>query len=288
MEPKKYGAANAFRRALEDRLKDLAGKEGTDLHRLRRQVAFDRLLARLFSSDQAPWVLKGGYAMELRLDTARSTRDVDLTLRSTAVASKNSTERNAAILQLLQDYAAIDMRDFFTFIIGQVMMELDAPLYGGARYPVEARMDGRPFASFHVDVAVGDVLIEPLEEMEGKDWLGFAGIAPATLQAISAEQQFAEKLHAYTLPRQNPNSRVRDLVDMVLLIESGELSKPKLSKAIEATFQRRKTHELPKELTSPPPNGAEPFAALTANCGLSENVDQGFERLRKFLETGAG
>lgn len=38
--------------------------------RLRRQVAFDRLLARLFQVGEPlglPWVLKGGYAMELRI-----------------------------------------------------------------------------------------------------------------------------------------------------------------------------------------------------------------------------
>jgi len=144
-------------------------------------------------------------------------------------------------------------------------------------------MAGRPFANFHVDIAVGDILMEPLDEMEGKDWLGFAGIAPASLQAISAEQQFAEKLHAYTLPRQNPNSRVRDLVDMVLLIESGGLSKPKLNKAIEGTFQRRKTHELPKELTPPPPNWTQPFAALALDCGLNENIGQAFNLLKTFF-----
>jgi hypothetical protein len=48
MEPKKYATAAAFRRALEDRLQDIARKESVDLQRLRRQVAFDWLLARLF------------------------------------------------------------------------------------------------------------------------------------------------------------------------------------------------------------------------------------------------
>lgn len=48
IEPKKYATPAAFRRALEDRLQAIAKKEGIDLQRLRRQVAFDRLLARLF------------------------------------------------------------------------------------------------------------------------------------------------------------------------------------------------------------------------------------------------
>jgi hypothetical protein len=43
VESKRYATAAAFRRALEDRLKEIAGKQGVDLQRLRRQVAFDRL-----------------------------------------------------------------------------------------------------------------------------------------------------------------------------------------------------------------------------------------------------
>jgi hypothetical protein len=41
--------AGAFRAALETRLQTRARKQGIDLQRLRRQVAFDRFLARMFS-----------------------------------------------------------------------------------------------------------------------------------------------------------------------------------------------------------------------------------------------
>jgi len=47
IEPRKYATATAFRRALEDRLKEVSLREGPDIQRLRRQVAFDRPLARL-------------------------------------------------------------------------------------------------------------------------------------------------------------------------------------------------------------------------------------------------
>jgi len=64
---------------------------------------------------------------------------------------------------------------------------------------------------------------------------------------IPREQQFAEKLHAYTLPRQGAtNTRVRDLVDMVLLIHSATLDRDRVTEAIRVTFERRKTHPLPK------------------------------------------
>src|ERR1700731_3533745 len=68
--------AGAFRRALEERLKKTSQTDQTDINRLRRQVSFDRLLARLFRDDSVPWVLKGGYALELRFKTARSMVDI--------------------------------------------------------------------------------------------------------------------------------------------------------------------------------------------------------------------
>ena len=61
---------------------------------------------------------------------------------------------------------------------------------------------------------------------------------------IAREQQFAEKIHAYTLPRNAANSRVKDLVDLALLIGSGELDKRRILEALRLTFERRGTHDL--------------------------------------------
>ena len=54
-----YASAGAFRKALEERLKSESRSRQMDINRLRRQVSFDRLLARLFRTDSVPWVLKG-------------------------------------------------------------------------------------------------------------------------------------------------------------------------------------------------------------------------------------
>lgn len=132
MSSKTYRSAADFRRALEDRLQDIAKKEGIDLQRLRRQVAFDRLLARLFKDGQErtlPWVLKGGYAMELRIRSARTTKDIDLTLRVSNASIRDSRSKNDALLQQLQDAAALDFGDFFVYTVGQPMADLDAAPY---------------------------------------------------------------------------------------------------------------------------------------------------------------
>jgi hypothetical protein len=279
---RRYASAKAFRRALEDRLARLAAKEGVDVLRLRRQVAFDRFLCRLCGGPDAPWLLKGGYAMELRIKSARTTRDVDLGIRQIEPWDA------ARILEALRETAGGDLQDYFVFLIGESMLDLDAAPYGGARFPVEARMDGRLFAKFHVDVSAGDVLCEPYEMLEGRDWLGFAGIGARRFVAVSREEQFAEKLHAYTLPRETaPNSRVRDLVDMTLLAKLGGLEVKRLRHAIRDTFRRRKTHEVPERLPPPPGFWAKPFAELAAECGLEPDITLHFEALVSFLE-GAG
>jgi hypothetical protein len=289
MEPKRYATAAAFRRALEDRLQDIAGKESVDLQRLRRQVAFDRLLARLFQAAQPralPWVLKGGYAMELRIKAARTTKDIDLTMRSArSSGEKKDDNKNLAVLEKLQEAAAFRSDDFFVYTIGEPISDLDAAPYGGARFPVEARLDGRVFVGFHLDVGMGDAVMEPLEIIEGRNWLGFAGIASPLLYMISREQQFAEKLHAYTLPRLGAvNSRVRDLVDMVLLIESGTLVRDKIVEAVRVTFERRESHLLPNALPTPPAEWQGPYLALARECGLTGQVEDAFAALRSFAE----
>ncbi|HXW54689.1 MAG TPA: nucleotidyl transferase AbiEii/AbiGii toxin family protein [Candidatus Cybelea sp.] len=289
MQPKKYTTAAAFRRALEDRLQDIARKENVDLQRLRRQVAFDRLLARLFRTEQPralPWALKGGYAMEVRIKAARTTKDIDLTMRSVFKSgNKNAEKNNLAVLEKLQEAAAFKGDDFFLYTIGEPISDLEAAPYGGARFPVEARLDGRVFVGFRLDVGIGDAVMEPLEVVEGRNWLGFAGIAPPSLHMISSEQQFAEKLHAYTLPRSGAvNSRVRDLVDMVLLIESGTLKTNKVSEAIHVTFERRKTHSLPKTLPAPPAEWQRPYQALALECGLPRPIEDALSILRSFTE----
>ena len=281
--PKTYATAGAFRRALEERLKNLSMTEEVDVNRLRRQVSFDRLLARLFRDDAAPWVLKGGYALELRFKSARSTIDIDLTVqRVTGAADDRDAVR--AIREMLQARADVPFDDWFEFTIGAPTMDLLAAPYGGARYSIEARMDGRIFARFHLDAGVGDVILQPLEAVECHDWLSFAGIESPRVWVISREQQVAEKIHAYTLPRSSQNSRVKDLADMALLIGDGQLDRQRVVNALQLTFARRGTHPLPANLSAPPEDWQTPFRVLAEECGIDSNIVTVFESVREFYE----
>ena len=255
-----------------------------DLNRLRRQVSFDRLLARLFWEESAPWVLKGGYALELRFKAARSTVDIDLTLQRVVTAVPEGGDTNQIVREMLQRVADIFLGDSFEYVIGPPVMDLTAAPYGGARYPVEARMDARIFARFHLDAGIGDVVMQPHETIVCRDWLGFAGIAPSSVRMIAREQQFAEKIHAYTLPRSAQNSRVKDLVDLALLIGSGGLDARRILEALRLTFERRGTHDLPTGLVPPPADWQIPYRALAEECGLPTDIVAAFDGVQQFLE----
>lgn len=110
MKKQPYMDAGSFRQALEARLNKMAKAQGADIQRLRRQVAFDRLLCRLFCYADSPWLLKGGYAMELRLEESRTTRDIDLTACRPIGGRGKLHER---ILWLLQEAASEDLNDSF-------------------------------------------------------------------------------------------------------------------------------------------------------------------------------
>jgi len=267
---------------LEERLKRASLTDQIDPNRLRRQVSFDRLLARLFREDPAPWVLKGGYALELRFKAARSTVDIDLTVQR--VAASAGGDENQVVRQMLQSAAAVALGDWFEFTIGPPVMDLTAAPYGGARYPIEARLDERILARFHLDAGIGDVVMRPLETIVCRDWLGFAGIESSRVLMIAREQQFAEKIHAYTLPRNAANSRVKDLVDLALLIGSGGLDKQRILEALRLTFERRGTHDLPANLLPPPADWQVPFHALAEECGLPTDGAGVFAGVQKFVE----
>ena len=96
--------------------------------------------------------MKGGYALELRFKAARSTVDIDLTVQR--VAASVSGDQNQIVREMLQSAADISLGDWFEFAVGPASMDLTAAPYGGARYPVEARMDERVFARFHLDAAL--------------------------------------------------------------------------------------------------------------------------------------
>jgi hypothetical protein len=278
-----FATPAAFKASLEARLKNVAAQRGTNINSLRLKLVIERLLARLFASPNPPWFLKGGYAMELRYrPRARTTRDIDLTCAGDSATPLAA--RLVAIRDQMQEAAEADLHDFLSFQIGAPRTELAGAPLGGARFPCEAFLAGKTYGRFHIDLGFGDDPGDAPEILTGDDLMAFADIPPAKVMAIPIPQQFAEKIHAYTKPwGDRENMRTKDLVDLLLLIETQSVSPGEVALAARRTFARRATHELPNTLPKPPTIWADDLKVLADEAKIAaKELDPAYEILSRF------
>jgi hypothetical protein len=274
-----YSSPEAFKQALEQRLR-ASVKTGPAFTRKRQLLVFDRFLARVIAILGDAATLKGGLVLELRLDRARTTKDIDLRL----------TGSPGAILSKLQEAARCQLGDFMTFEIepheDHPEIRNDGMQYDGLRFRAECKLAGKPYGQpFGVDVAFGDPILGEPDIVMGEDTLAFAGIAPPRLRLYPIETHIAEKLHAYTMPRTRPNSRVKDLPDIALLATAQRIEAKRLHQALEQTFGFRKTHSLPAMLPEPLPAWAMPYAMMAREDQLAwATLDEVTQAAKAFLD----
>lgn len=278
MTPRTYASPEAFKQALEQRLRSSA-KTGAEFARKRQLLVFDRFLARiaLVLGDAA--TLKGGLVLELRLERARTTKDVDLRM----VGSPDD------VLAKLQEAGRKNLGDFMTFEVvpddDHPEIQNDGMQYDGLRFRAECKLAGKLYGQpFGVDVAFGDPILGEPEVIVAEDVLAFAGIAPPTLRLYPIETHIAEKLHAYTMPRTRPNSRVKDLPDIALLATAQPIDAKRLRAALEQTFAFRKTHALPATVPSPIEAWRTPYEAMAREDQLAwPTLDEVTKAAQAFL-----
>jgi hypothetical protein len=262
----------------------IAEKEGQEIMRLRRQFTFDRFLCRVFHGETNTVMLKGGYAIELRVTEARTTKDIDLCMKKVRGAAPSPEELHS----FFQDKASLQLGDYMIFKVFPPSRLLTNAVYGGCRFTVDAAMAGRLFAKFSLDVSIGDGWIDDQDSLKPHDWLAFAGVPSLGFPATTVEQQLAEKIHSYTMPRQKPNSRVKDLVDIVLLTRNFKINKKRMADSLKRIFKLRKTHSIPGELTPPPAAWGKKFSELADESELKLDLAGAFSLLKVFYENIAG
>lgn len=278
----KYRTAEAFRTALEQRLKNEAAAGGAALIRLRKRAAFERFLARLTAAETGGWVLKGAFALELRLGLrTRATKDIDL---ARADDEEAATEHlNAA--------TAVDLGDFFSFDVRRTPALDAAAGFHAVRYAVRADLAGRRFEQFPVDVALSESPSSEVERLLAPNSLEFAEVSAPQLPVVALEQHVAEKLHAYTGtygPDERKSTRVKDLVDLVLIGELAELDAERLGRALATTFEGRASQPLPDTVPSPPSSWVRPYAELAREVGVMTDVDAGHAATADLLDPVLG
>lgn len=251
----------ALRASLDARLVLVAQERAVDVNRLRRHLTFQRMLRRL-AADEG-WILKGGYLLEARLGAhARATRDL-----TTADPVPGDALRDAVTEALARD---VD-QDGFVFRVTAARAHLaDDAAGGGVHLSVSADLAGRPFATVRLDVvarpdevAGGVELVTLPPVLETADW------SAVSVPAVDLGQHLAEKLHALSAvdahPR--PSTRVKDLVDVVLLLDSGVLDEAHAAARLARVFELREGAPPPPALPDPPAVWRADYGTITAQVG---------------------
>lgn len=279
-----YQSHDDFRRALEERLRQREQKMGEPLVRMRKRLVFERCMVRLQRKTESPWVVKGGFALELRLGLgARMTKDLDLGVDLGYFGKREFSP--AEVAQKLRDDLAGEADEGFLFVVAQGA-EQELPIQGVKcyRFTVESRLAGRRFETIKVDVGLGDPLVPPLEDLAGSDLLSFAGIPPPVIRATSRAQHLAEKIHALTRPFDDRiNTRVKDMADIMLLMNLGLPGQSVVRNAMKEIFVGRGSHEIPRRIEDPPVTWVSSFAVMAEDLKLAETtLDKAAARLNDY------
>jgi hypothetical protein len=273
---KTRGETPAGRRAsLIVRMSNAAREAGVVARRIHLVVAIDRLLVRLLQAAPGQWVVKGGYANQLRRpDDARFTEDLDLRMDAAIETAP----------ELLASGFAVDLGDDFSYEVASSPAPLEGPPGGGLRFVVLARLAGAELVRFKVDVSAADVVVGDFESCLSDPLLERLGFRRSRFSVYPVNQHFAEKLHALTLPRDVENTRARDLVDLVWFIHHFTFRSDTLAVACIATFERRATHSWPPVIDVPPVSWTRPYAVWRAELDLPEPTPAAAaSALRSFL-----
>jgi hypothetical protein len=99
------------------------------------------------------------------------------------------------------------------------------------------------------------------------------------------ETHLAEKLHAYVQVRSDGrlNTRVKDLVDMVLIHDYVVLDAEKFRRALSSTFGYRMA-EVPVALPAPPDGWLSTYQQLAASVGIDPDVQAGYRLAQELFD----
>jgi hypothetical protein len=233
---------------LNQRINSTAKNLGMPVPRLRNRIAFQRMLARF--ALEPSWVLKGGFSLETRLGlAARATKDLDLWRLSPP------TSDPAEIQDALQDALDHDAADGFTFQAGRPRhMDIQDAEPSTWRVHVKTFFHGSLFAETVIDVVTTDAVA--LAETEPLSVQPALIGEPFMISAVDLDRHAAEKYHACVRVYANnrPSTRVKDLVDLVLLIEGEWLHEDRLGEALVRVFRERNGSEPPPTVPEQPPH----------------------------------
>lgn len=271
-----YATAAGFRVAAEAKLRERARRLGVPAYIVRRQAALERLMVRLMKVAPDRWALKGGLALETRFgERARVSVDLDMDHVNGAEAARAD----------LQHAAVEEIGDHFGFAITGTEELREAGVGLAVRYKLESSLAGRAFEPLQVDVTIAAP--EPWDAQPARrpGLLAELGLDPIEVLLVPLERQLAEKLHAYTrVYKGGGTTRVRDLVDLLLIRQHESLDVRVMRDAIRRVFDRRATHVVPTQLPSPAPGLAVAYRREAERLGITRELENAYQLLADWLD----
>ena len=226
--------------SIRARLLNVAKSQGVDFNQVLVRFALERILYRMSQSAHADlFLLKGALLFTLWYDMPhRATRDADL------LGYGHSDL--ASVARIFRDIASVGVDDGIIFDPASVTVEeirKDAG-YAGARVLITGEI-ARARCKTQIDNGFGDAVtpgpIDAIYPVLIKD------LPAPRLRTYPIYTVIAEKLHAIALLEMT-NSRLKDYVDLSVLLGREILDAATLAEAIAATFNRR---DMPVPATVP-------------------------------------
>ncbi|GAA1250467.1 hypothetical protein GCM10009633_24010 [Janibacter melonis] len=269
-EDQGYRTPAAFRRALDDRLKNRAKLDQVPFAELRRRYLLQCYLARVFSLPGENWVLKGGSGLAVRLPGARHTKDIDL------CHLHDAAEADACIAQL-RTAGEPSPRDPFVFtVVSQAPM---TGRTGGYRLGVSCALGAQQYESFTIDLALDLEFVGTIETIERALPVEISDVQPPPpMRLYPLVDQVSDKVAAmYEQHAGNPSTRYRDLVDLVLIAQSGAALDSATLVAALRLQEHRRGFMLPAQLVSPAPAWTAGYRAEAgrARTAIATDLDAG-------------
>ena len=213
------------------RLLNIAKSEGSNFNQLLVRYALERFLYRLSQSAHADrFLLKGALLFTLWYDMPhRPTRDADLLGFGPSDLQ--------SIDQTFRDIASIAVDDGITFDPESVTAEdiRKEAGYAGARVVITGEL-AKARCKTQIDIGFGDAVTPGPVQSEYPVLL--EDFPAPRLRTYPVYTVISEKLHAIALLGMT-NSRVKDYLDLWVMLDRESLNMNTLAQAISATFTRR-------------------------------------------------
>ena len=277
MAARGYASPAAFRRALTDKLAAVAQTGKWSLDQLQRQIAYDRLLERLYAVDEG-WVVKGATALLARDLGVRASIDIDV-FRAAAL---EVAERE------LREAAALDLGDWFVFEADAAQQVGDGA--AGLRVPIRALIGPTDWARFHVDLLGNEVTMTGTpEQMPALARVAMPDVEQRGYRVYPLVDHIADKIAA-TFDRygksRSPSTRYKDLVDLVAIASAASVEAPAQIVALRSEAKRRSI-ELPTTFMIPDRQawrrgyGAEATRSL---LDVAATLEEALELMARFAD----